>query len=131
MTCYDSSTCVDCNVDCMEIAEYYMVTDACWKRAGMGPYDGQLCIGCIEKRLGKQLTPRNFTDCPLNWRNALLPDYASPRLVSRLYHGAEKSKWARGAFEAIELLNAGRADVVEQKLLMSFANTTVVDELDN
>jgi hypothetical protein len=49
----------------MEIAEYYMVTDACWKRAGMGPYDGQLCIGCIEKRLGKQLTPRNFTDCPL------------------------------------------------------------------
>lgn len=96
-----------------------MVTDACWARAGMHKHDGMLCIECLENRLGKRLTPRNFTDCPLNWRNTLIPEYASPRLVSRLYHGADKSKWARGAMKALIKAAAGDITEIEALTLMS------------
>jgi hypothetical protein len=90
--------CVDCGVDTGEISEYYMVTDACWARAGMN--DGCLCIGCLEERLGKRLTARNFSECPLNWRNTLLPGHASPRLTSRLF-GTKTSKWGKTALELL------------------------------
>lgn len=110
MTCFDSQMCVDCGVDTQEIGEYYMVTDSCWKRAGMGKYDGMLCIGCLEKRLGKKLTPRNFKECPLNWRNALIPMYASERLLMRLFSGGPKSKWCRGALDVYkEMLDGSDA----------------------
>jgi len=118
MTCFDSQVCVDCGVDTIEAKEYYMVTDGCWKRAGIGKYDGMLCIGCLESRLGKKLTPRNFSECPLNWRNALVPDYASDRLVSRLYHGGKNSKWARGALAAIEELSRGDAKLLNSLTLL-------------
>lgn len=106
MKCFDSNMCVDCGVDCIELNEYYMVTDACWKRAGIGPHDGMLCIGCLEGRLGKKLTPRNFKECALNWRNSLVPEYASDRLLSRLY-GSKQSKWALGAISVLEELSRG------------------------
>ncbi len=38
--------------------EVYMVKDAIWKAAGM---DGCLCIGCLEKRLGRLLRPKDFS----------------------------------------------------------------------
>jgi hypothetical protein len=45
--------------------EIYQVRDAVWKAAGMG--DGCLCIGCLEKRLGRQLRPKDFQhDHPFN-----------------------------------------------------------------
>jgi hypothetical protein len=31
-----------------------------WKKAGMEPYGGCLCIGCLEKRLGRKLKPKDF-----------------------------------------------------------------------
>lgn len=91
--------CVDCGADTVELCEYYMVTDSCWVRAGMD--DGCICIGCLEKRLGKRLAPRNFLECPLNWRNALIPGYGSQRLISRLF-GSKTSKWAKGALELLD-----------------------------
>jgi hypothetical protein len=39
-------------------AEVYTVRDAVWKRAGMP--DGCLCIGCLEKRIGRRLKPKDF-----------------------------------------------------------------------
>ena len=41
-----------------------------------------LCIGCLERRLGRLLTPLDFTDAPLN----RLDDFAekSDRLLNRL-----------------------------------------------
>ncbi len=118
MTCYDTADCVDCGVDCMEIAEYYMVTDACWARAGMGAYDGMLCIGCLEQRLGKQLQPRNFKECPLNWRNVCIPEYASMRLASRLL-GGPTSKWRKGALEVLESMLRGDDNALFAKTLLS------------
>lgn len=40
--------------------EVYHVKDAIWERAGMRPWNGCLCIGCLEKRIGRQLRPRDF-----------------------------------------------------------------------
>lgn len=118
MTCYDKEECVDCGVNCMEINEYYMVTHACWKRAGMDRYGGMLCIGCLEKRLDKQLQPRNFIDCPLNWRNVCIPEYASMRLASRLL-GGPNSKWRKGALEVLESMVRGENELFESKTLIS------------
>jgi hypothetical protein len=59
-------------------SEYYMVRDSIWKRAG--DVKGYLCIGCLEKRLGRRLTPRDFADVPCNdWIET-----KTPRLVSRM-----------------------------------------------
>jgi len=41
-------------------SEVYMVRDAIWKKAGMEPFGGCLCIGCLEKRLGRKLKPKDF-----------------------------------------------------------------------
>jgi hypothetical protein len=39
-------------------SELYTVRDSIWKRAGMGR--GVLCIGCLEKRIGRRLKPKDF-----------------------------------------------------------------------
>jgi hypothetical protein len=46
-------------------------------------HDDFLCIGCLEKRLGRKLTPDDFTNAPIN-----RPDHwHSDRLADRLGHG--------------------------------------------
>src|SRR5262245_60324285 len=40
--------------------EIYMVRNSVWKAAGMEPWGGCLCIGCLEKRLGRRLKPKDF-----------------------------------------------------------------------
>src|ERR1700682_327602 len=40
--------------------EIYMIEPKVWEAAGMGPMAGCLCIGCLEKRLGRILTPTDF-----------------------------------------------------------------------
>lgn len=54
--------CVDCGVDTHN--EYYMVRHHLWKYAG--DINGMLCIGCLEDRLGRTLTFKDFLECPLN-----------------------------------------------------------------
>jgi hypothetical protein len=94
MTCL----CIDCGMDTApnddrrrrnaRTSEYYMVHDGVWLAAGMpqhrpvGFNEGRdfLCIGCLEARLGRTLTPRDFTDVTIN-----RPDrWHSPRLNARL-----------------------------------------------
>jgi hypothetical protein len=69
--------CLDCAVDTVALGEYYMVRDEVWEQAAGD--DGMLCIGCLEKRLGRRLEPRDFLDIPMN-REA----FASPRLRARV-----------------------------------------------
>jgi hypothetical protein len=57
--------CLDCEVDTFEIDELYVVTDELWARVNPGK-GGMLCIGCLEKRLGRELTPDDFPSLPLN-----------------------------------------------------------------
>jgi hypothetical protein len=40
--------------------EVYCVRNAVWKKAGMEPFGGCLCIGCLEKRLRRRLKPKDF-----------------------------------------------------------------------
>jgi hypothetical protein len=58
--------------------EVYSVRDAVWAKAGMEPFGGCLCIGCLEKRLGRRLKPKDFLrDDPFN----TMP--GTPRLMDR------------------------------------------------
>jgi hypothetical protein len=41
-------------------SEVYTVRDAIWKQAGMDAMGGCVCVGCLEKRLGRNLRPKDF-----------------------------------------------------------------------
>ena len=52
----ESWDCIDCVVN-----QIYDVKDTIWKRAGMRAWSGCLCIGCLERRIGRQLRPKDFS----------------------------------------------------------------------
>jgi hypothetical protein len=58
--------------------EMYMVRDAIWKRAGMEPFGGCLCVLCLEKRLGRKLKPKDF-----DWTHSFNDLPGTERLLSR------------------------------------------------
>jgi hypothetical protein len=60
-------------------AEVYTVRDTVWKSARMEPSGGCLCVGCLEKRLGRRLKPKDFDNHAFNY--PWMP--ASPRLRNR------------------------------------------------
>jgi hypothetical protein len=57
--------CLDCKIDTAELDEYYLVRDEVWREANPQG-DGMLCISCLEKRLGRELTHDDFAFVPLN-----------------------------------------------------------------
>jgi hypothetical protein len=71
--------CYDCQVDTLEIQEYYTVKGGVWAAAGGG--HGLLCIGCLENRLKRRLTKTDFSSTPVNW---LFSEQQSQRLLDRL-----------------------------------------------
>ena len=74
--------CNDCPDNVDDICEYYMVLDSVWQEAMKQGKVKMLCIGCLEKRLGRLLTKDDFTLCPLNKDTR---DYQkSDRLLNRL-----------------------------------------------
>jgi len=40
--------------------EVYTVTDEVWRASGLEGWGGCLCIGCLEKRIGRRLKPKDF-----------------------------------------------------------------------
>ena len=55
--------CMDCGVDTYAEAdrEWYHVHGPVWEQAGLrSEGQGFLCIGCLEARLGRTLTPEDF-----------------------------------------------------------------------
>jgi hypothetical protein len=61
-------------------SEVYAVRDKVWKAAGMDSSGGCLCIGCLEKRIGRKLRPKDFPrDHTFN--NPHFP--GTPRLMKR------------------------------------------------
>jgi hypothetical protein len=64
--------------------EVYIVRHEVWDASGVAPNGGCLCIGCLETRIGRKLTP---TDFPMeNGLNQLPPHVYTPRLRSRLFN---------------------------------------------
>ena len=72
--------CVDCKIDTGKAHEHYFVKNDVWFSV-MPSNKGMLCVGCIEARLGRNLTKDDFTDCSLN-----NPKYEpkSNRLMNRM-----------------------------------------------
>lgn len=92
----EPNLCADCGVDtvpctghrgCRHIGkwEHYMVHNALWRQAG--DVDGFLCVGCLERRIGRQLTPLDFTEFPINWPS----EWDTPRLAARKLSLAHRS----------------------------------------
>jgi hypothetical protein len=57
---YGEESPVEYEMEFDERCEVYIVRDAVWRAAGMEPWGGCLCVGCLERRLGRTLTPRDF-----------------------------------------------------------------------
>jgi hypothetical protein len=57
--------CLDCQNDVLRAGEYYMLRDLVWLAANPRR-QGMLCIGCVEKRLGRRLAPEDFQGAPLD-----------------------------------------------------------------
>lgn len=76
----DMFNCLDCGVNTADAHEYYMVKNKVWRKVHPKD-DGMLCISCLEARLGRVLTHKDFTDAPVN---ALGGWSQSETLVARL-----------------------------------------------
>ncbi len=67
--------------------EIYMIADAVWAAAdGPARPHGFLCVGCLERRLGRELTAADFKDVSLNTRSVC----DSPRLAERKSRNAKE-----------------------------------------
>ena len=88
---YGSPTpCDDCGMDVVPhddagrrlADEWYAVTDELW--AAASPAGSQppryLCVGCLEKRIGRRLTPTDFPDLGINDPEGWHSDRLSDRL---------------------------------------------------
>jgi len=62
-------------------SEVYFVKDSVWKAAGMESWGGCLCVGCLERRIGRSLKPKDF-DRNHIFNNPGLP--RTERLADRL-----------------------------------------------
>jgi hypothetical protein len=83
------SACADCGIGTIQLGEWYMVRDEIWEQAWCDrrrswqvlPGQEVLCIGCLEKRLGRTLMAGDFTDAQVNDPNNR---YISERMRDRL-----------------------------------------------
>ena len=73
--------CVDCKIDTGKIGEHYMLVDEIWFKA-YSSKKGMLCIGCLEKRLGRQLIKTDFNNSYIN--KPFPGKIFSQRLINRL-----------------------------------------------
>jgi len=84
--------CLDCRQDTSAMREFYFVHTELWLGA-VGSKDGMLCIGCLETRIGRELTSSDFTSAYIN-----RPGWGaqSARLLNRLTRGATTLGYAVG-----------------------------------
>lgn len=68
--------CIDCGYDTWN--ETYRVDDSLWAAAGNAA--GRLCIGCLEQRINRPITPEDFVN---NDPNSHAAQPSSPRLRDR------------------------------------------------
>ena len=95
-----SSKCADCDIDTMGDSshEMYMVHGSVWRESGACECK-LLCIGCLERRIGRLLHSGDFTRCPLNYENALGLRPTTPRLLHRLFTAHERDNHFHGVVQ--------------------------------
>lgn len=77
--------CVDCRC-CVNLAiagrnEDFMIHDTVWAQAALPGGRGRLCLNCLEARVGRELTPEDFTEAPVNWNQ-----WRTEALMNRMGH---------------------------------------------
>jgi hypothetical protein len=83
--------CTDCEVDCRALGEdFYQVRSSVWAVAypgynehGVGVGTSRPCIGCLEERIGRRLTPGDFTTELDLEEAAVYGIHIGPRLIDR------------------------------------------------
>ena len=72
--------CNDCGVNALKIGEYYMLKGELWEKKLKLGWDDNLCIGCLEARLGRKVTIGDMAHLPAySW---MYPQ--SDRLTARI-----------------------------------------------
>jgi hypothetical protein len=83
--------CCDCGLGCIAAGEWYAVRDTVWELAWRGrrkpwqilaPGQMVLCVGCLEKRLGRTLRAGDFAEAAVNY--PYRPDVYESRTSDRL-----------------------------------------------
>lgn len=62
------------------VTEWFMVRDDIWSSIGLHEHDAVLCVGCLERMLGRELVRGDFADVEINEPHEIMSD----RLLSRL-----------------------------------------------
>jgi len=75
--------CLGCKEDTGKLMEFYFIHTELWVEA-TGSKEGMLCVGCLEERIGRELTPDDFPDVTIN-KSQYGPK--SQRLTDRMSHG--------------------------------------------
>lgn len=78
----DTFLCADCEIDTHPdtgIAEYYNVINEIWWEF-VPEFHGMLCLGCLELRMGRQLTREDFSDAPINYGYMRMSDRFKDRM---------------------------------------------------
>jgi hypothetical protein len=73
--------CLDCGADTDAIKESYLLHDTLWRKVNPAEA-GMLCVGCCERRLGRELRRADFARLSLSVFDDGLP--TSRRLRSRV-----------------------------------------------
>jgi hypothetical protein len=75
----NGSKCMDCELNTSRLREHFMLEQDVWESIiRLSERDGMLCVGCVELRLGRTLTPDDFDPA---WRH--LSPQPSAMLLSR------------------------------------------------
>ena len=72
---YPELDCLDCPKNLINEPHYYMIHDYIWHRV-VPEGKGMLCFDCLEKRLGRMLTPSDFTVSLLNEEHKRNPRFS-------------------------------------------------------
>lgn len=59
--------CADCGFDTDTGEEYYFVKRDCWLKHARDVKDRMLCIGCLERRAGRNMARTDFSSGFLAW----------------------------------------------------------------
>lgn len=71
-------SCIDCGMNLF--LEWFTIHDSVWAQTQLRRTDGCLCIGCVERRIGRRLRPEDFAST----RNNRPHEMMSNRFLSRL-----------------------------------------------
>jgi hypothetical protein len=81
---WGDTICIECNMDTSTPTgpnEWFMLVSEVWALTGLSRTGGVLCIGCTERRVGRELAPDDF-DGTLGTNRPSLAD--SDRMLNRL-----------------------------------------------